>query len=229
MARPRPGPGDRGDLGLPRPEPVGHHRPHLGEDPGPGGLRRAARDRRGVIFEGKLDGLGDVAAVATLDHPEGQIDAARDPAGRDEVAILDHPLGDEGRAEQGELMARSPVAAGATAPEKAGGSEDEGARAHARDKVRPPGLAAEPIEDLGIAHDRGNRRAPGDAEEVEPRARGERDRRHQGEATVARDGLERLPGEVELGTRHPREHLRRPGQVELGKTWPEQEADPVWC
>jgi hypothetical protein len=67
--------------------------------------------------------------------------------------------------------------------------------------------------------------ATGHADHVELRAVGEGRGRHDGETSVGRNRIERLPDHVQLGVGHAAQDLRGSRRVELREIGEEQDAD----
>ena len=122
--------------------------------------------RRRRVFDGELNGFGEVAAADFGHDLEGHVDSGGDAAAGEDDAVAHHAAGVLRDAEVGELVAPRPVAGRTLAAQESGGREQQRARAHRGDVAR---LCAEPAQrgEIGLVFDGGHgAEAAGHAEQV---------------------------------------------------------------
>src|SRR4051795_11131395 len=99
-----------------------------------------------IILDAELDRLREVWPKRLRRHAQRKVDAGRDAAPRNDVAIEHHALREGYRAECGEHLAAHPMRRSPPALQQSGGTEHQRAGAHARHIARTLRLAAEEIE-----------------------------------------------------------------------------------
>ncbi len=133
-------------------EPVAHGRRR--------GVGAAGGERRGgIVLDRKLDALRDLGARHLRRNGEREVDARRDAAAREYVAVAHDAgllvLG----ADQRQQAGVGPVSGGAAALEKAGDAQHEGAGAHRGHVLRLRALAAHEVDRWSYRRSRPRRRS----------------------------------------------------------------------
>ena len=98
--------------------------------------RAARRERwRWIVFHRELDLLCLLNSDQLSCNMQTEIDAGRDPAAGDEIAIDDNPALVRDRPEPAEKLARSPMGGCTPARKQAGGTEQERSGTHRGDEA----------------------------------------------------------------------------------------------
>ena len=160
-----------------------------------------------------------------IQHPEGEIDAAGDAAGGDDVAIENGALRHKFGVEQRQIIAPRPMAGGAAALQQAGGGKDERSGTDTGEPFEPRRLRAQPAQRLLVIHHRRTAIATRHAQQIELSRLGQGERWHQRQPAIAHHRIHGLGDIVHAGTGHAAQHLGRAGHVELGELVIEQEGD----
>ena len=113
------------------------------------------------------------------DHGQSEIDAGGDAACGKQVAVAHHAALGRYRTECGEHVVRIPMRRGVLPAQQASGAEHQRAGADRADVVRLLRLPSQPVQDLGVLHQRVDARTAGHADDVELRAVAQRDVRQQ--------------------------------------------------
>src|SRR4051794_2040642 len=117
----------------------------------------------------------------------------------------------------------------AVAFEKTGGAQHQRARAHRGDVFGAPGLGTQKRQHLLVIDHVVGSEPAGHADDIELRAVGKCNRRHQGQHGIAGDRLDPLPDQMHLGARHRGKHLQWAGEIELGHLWENQKSNLKRC
>jgi DNA-binding CsgD family transcriptional regulator len=144
---------------------------HQREDVGWRGLRPSRAERWfGCVLDGELYGLGDRRPGNLVDDRQCEVDASRDAAAGDDVAVPHHARRIGRGAELREEIAPGPVTCRALAAQQAGGAEEDGTRADRRHEPRGAGQASDFREERIIECGLGRGRAPPPAARAPPAA-----------------------------------------------------------
>ncbi len=178
-------------------------------------LRRPRRERGiRIVLDIQLFGFRVVVPREARREDERKVEPGGDASPGDPVAILHHPRLDRGRPKLGKEVVGEPVRGRPVTREQSGRTEDQRARADARDVAGAGRARPQEGEEFLVLH-RGDRAngAPGQEQHIEV-ARALRER-GGGEHHPApgRDLLLRLPDEVDLCVEQVGEHRQGTQQV----------------